>query len=77
MSLNFPTAFWKTDVDPSVSGVSLSWESALWWSHGEGEYDYDNGTYDNFVFQYDLPNGCFYNDETSKTDWVALFTYEK
>jgi|TARA_R110000824_G_scaffold356494_2_gene543760 hypothetical protein len=44
MSLNFPTAFWKTDVDPSVIGASISWESALWWSHGDGTPTYNNFT---------------------------------
>ena len=36
-----------------------------------------NGTYGNFVFHFDLANGCFYKDETSKTDWVALLVYVK
>jgi len=48
MSLNFPTAFWKTDAasSPAVVGASIAWESALWWSHGDG-----NPTYSNFVLK--------------------------
>lgn len=34
MALNFPTAFWKKQpVDASV----VTWETALWWSYGNGD----------------------------------------
>lgn len=70
MSLNFPTAFWKTDVDPSVIGTSISWESALWWSHGDGTPTYNNFTLKqntNFPFTVDTneyyPDYYFDSDE--------------
>ena len=63
MSLNFPTAFWKTDVDPSVIGTSISWESALWWSHGDGTPTYNNFTLKqntNFPFTVDTDEYYIY-----------------
>ena len=51
MSLNFPTAFWKTNESPStVVGAPISWESALWWSHG-WEYDDNIEEYNNFTLK--------------------------
>ena len=33
----FPTAFWKTRPPASVGvGTNISWETGLWWSHGDG-----------------------------------------
>ena len=78
MSLNFPTAFWKTDVDPSVIGTSISWESALWWSHGEGQYDDDNFIFENFDlkqntnFPFTVDSKEYYPDYTSTETYSEL-----
>lgn len=34
MSLNFPTAFWKTN---SPEGIEIDWQTRLWWTHYTGE----------------------------------------
>ena len=36
MGLNFPTAFWKKQPEPSVEEFSISWETGLAWSRGGG-----------------------------------------
>ena len=75
MSLNFPTAFWKTDVDTSDLGRSITWESALWWSHGPGEYDSENSIFENFDLQQNTNFPFIVENDEYYSDYTVIETY--
>tara|TARA_R110002020_G_scaffold371564_4_gene583140 strand:+ start:2927 stop:4069 length:1143 start_codon:yes stop_codon:yes gene_type:complete len=75
MSLNFPTAFWKTDTPPEAEDLDITWTTSLAQSYGDNEttppseFSFPTGN------SYDLTNHNFPFAVTETDGGVSDFYY--